>query len=174
MKNKEKIIIGVLAVIFLSVLLGMIWDLYGKNLLNKSTTTISIPTPTNKNNANKPTKSAGNKAPASQENIAYSTYSTCIENAKDLPSSKDCCDCLTGDASVHKACRDAAAEYDFTKNTVIKTFDIRSTLGKTGNYSMCTASGNQQQCKQCCESTSTKLACGDYQFCRTACNGLAQ
>lgn len=178
-------IIGVLVVIFLAVLSGMIWDLYGKNLINKSTTTENVPTmpvetqdisstPGNKSNTNKPTKSVGNKAPANQANVEYSSYSTCLENTRDERVAKDCCDCLTGDASVHKACRDATVSYDFTKNTVIKTFDIPSTLGKSGDYSVCTKSGNQQQCKQCCESSTTKLVCGDFQFCRTACNSLAQ
>lgn len=185
MQNKEKIIIGVLVVIFLAVLSGMIWDLYGQKLLTKSSNSQATPTtsvaadyissaPNKKGSSNKPTKSAGNKAVPSQETVAYASYSTCLENTKDERVAKDCCDCLGGDASLHKACRDAAATYDFTKNTVFKTFEIPSNLGKEGDYSVCTASGNQQQCKQCCEASGTKFVCGDFQFCRTACNSLAQ
>lgn len=168
----EKIVIGLLAVVFIAVLSGMIWDLYGKNLFNKPTVSEIIPAlPTEAQNISSVSKT---KAPKNQENVTYTQYSTCLENTKDERVAKDCCDCLSGDASLHKACRDAAATYDFTKNTVFKTFNIPSTLGKSGDYSACTASGNQQQCKQCCESTTTKLACGDFQFCRTACNGLAK
>ena len=183
--NKEKIIITTLTVIFITVLSAMLWDLYGKNLLIKTQTStnntnVQMPAkPTGITSTAKNQKTGGDKQtnPAEKKvdsNVAYSSYSTCIENAKDLGSSKDCCDCLATDESVRKACRDFAATYDFSKNTEIKTFEIPSKLGRTGDYSACTASGNEMQCKQCCESPSTGLACGDYQFCRTACNNLSQ
>ncbi len=191
MNKKEKIIIGILSIIFVAVLGGATWDLYGRNLLTKKTSTAPVlnnnnvtqgVTPTNSQGKSKggsqaaQPKTNGQAKPTGQTGtqVTYSTYSQCIENTKDLGSSKDCCDCLAADDSVRKACRDFAATYDYTKNTVIKTFEISSKLGRDGNYSTCTASGDQNTCKQCCESAETGLACGDYQYCRTACNNLAQ
>ena len=194
----EKIVLIVLAVIFLAVLAGASWDLYGKKAMtgylctsqntelnnNQTTTTTSENTaaPVNNQNTsqtgqnNKQTKTdSGTKtAPKTDSNIAYSSYSTCLENTKDGPAAKDCCDCLSADVSVRKACRDATVSYDFSKNTTFKQFTIPSKLGRTGDYSAFTASGNQAQCKQACESASSGLVCGDYQFCRTACNSLSQ
>lgn len=201
MENKiEKIILVVLFVIFVSVFLGAFWDLFGRESLKsylcagssvgsinnlQATSTkeelgleVKDVQVTPKQNISNPktnsTKMTTNATPKRENNVAYSAYSSCLENAKDLATSKDCCDCLSGDASVHKACRDAAATYDFSKNTVFKTFEIPSTLGQNGDYSAFTASGNQQECKQKCESASSGLACGDFRFCRTACNSLAQ
>lgn len=206
--KKEKIIILVLAVIFVGVLLGAFWDLYGRKMFcncncgtqntaadsansandNASLTgaatgtAISAPEgqtapddqPADNNQGGQATSTGkANQPKPTDSNVAYANYSTCIENTKDLAASKDCCDCLSGDASAHKACRDFAATYDFSKNTVFKTFEIPSTLGQSGDYSSCTASGNQQQCKQCCENTG-KFVCGDFRFCRTACDGLSQ
>lgn len=200
--KKEKIIVTVLAIIFFAVLIGAFWDLYGRKLLTNSlcspqnvvvnnnlqaTTTdqqLNVnkneqPAPKNEQNNQQLATSTNsntekNPAPKTENNVAYASYSTCLENAKDLAASKDCCDCLSGDASLHKACRDAAATYDFSKNTIIKQFTIPSKLGRNGDYSAFTASGNQQQCKQACESATSGLACGDYQYCRTACNSLPQ
>lgn len=183
--KKEKIVIIILTAIFIVVLSAMLWDLYGKNLLSKTqntgnNTNVQIsPTPTGivattkskKTVGNKQTNPSGNKVDSS---VSYSSYSQCIENTKDLGSSKDCCDCLSADEPVRKACRDFAATYDFSKNTTFKTFEIPSKLGRNGDYSKFTASGDQQQCKQACESASSGLTCGDYQFCRTACNNLSQ
>ncbi len=186
---KEKIIIGVLSIIFILVLGGMIWDIYGKKMFptaqSKTTQVVTTISPTpmvstetkrNQNNATPGQKPATKTNGGNTQNtsIAYSLYSTCLENTKDESASKDCCDCLSGDASLHKACRDAAATYDFSKNTTFKTFTIPTTLGRNGDYSKFTSSGNQQQCKQACESASSGLACGDYQYCRTACNNLSQ
>lgn len=212
--KKEKIIIIVLAVIFIGILLGAFWDLYGKEAMTNylcpsqntelsdtqtpATNPGSITLPTNKQNNSKttenttPTINNQNTPPVSgndkqtktdgatkpeqktDSNIAYASYSTCLENTKDERAAKDCCDCLSGDASLHKACRDATVDYDFSKNTEFKTFTIPSELGPNGDYSSFTASGNQQQCKQACESTASNLACGDYQYCRKACNNLSQ
>lgn len=189
---KEIIIIAVLAVIFVGVLAGAFWDLYGRNLLCNCNCSNQIAnqradglrpgdngssTPKIKNGSSSPAESGknqnGNPPPVKTDtNIDSSLYQTCLSNAKDLGASKDCCDCLSADVSVRKACRDAAATYDFTKNTEIKQFTIPSKLGRTGDYSTYTASGNQQECKQKCD-TSTTLVCGDFQFCRTACDGLS-
>jgi len=187
MTNIEKIIIGILSVVFVVVLGAATWDLYGRNLFttkisSRVESNINIATqsgkPANTQGKNKGIKQPGKQNSANQSKPTgqtnYSTYSQCIENTKDLGSSKDCCDCLAADGSVRKACRDFAATYDYSKNTVIKTFEIPSKLGRSGDYSACTASGDQDSCKQCCESSATGLACGDYQYCRTACNNLAQ
>ncbi len=207
-KNKEKIIIAVLSVVFLILLCGVIWDLYGRKtltiylcgteiatstagLLGTSTpkdlsiasqntaspeTPPATPSGVKKSVGNTPLKPSGNTTASitkPSSSVAYSSYGTCIENAKDLGSSKDCCDCLSADVSVRKACRDFAATYDFTKNTTIKTFTIPSSLGRTGNYTAYTSSATQQECKQKCDS-STTLQCGDFQFCRTACDSMTQ
>lgn len=196
----EIIVVIVLTISFIGVLLGATWDLYAKNLLckcNCNSAVVAVNSNVNSMsginssadvpsvlNVQKPdqnqqnTNTASNQTkplnPAGKANtVAYASYSTCIENTKDLAASKDCCDCLSGDASVHKACRDTAATYDFSKNTVFKTFDIPSVLGQNGDYSACTASGTQQQCKQCCEN-SGNFVCGDFRFCRTACASLPQ
>lgn len=196
--KKEKIILIVLAIIFFAVLVGAAWDLYGKKAAisylcsspntavqdNQMTTTApktDVPIVneqnaalTGQNNMLTKTNPATKPAPKADSNIAYSSYSTCLENTKDERAAKDCCDCLSGDASLHKACRDATVNYDFSKNTIFKTFTIPSKLGPNGDYSSFTASGSQQQCKQACESASSGLVCGDYQYCRTACNSLTQ
>ncbi len=185
--SKEKIIIGALSIIFIAVFGGMMRDLYGKKTLPTSQNQVAIPainidtpipsvTDVNQKSQTKKIGAQGsqNSEKKTDTSIVYSSYSTCLENTKDERASKDCCDCLGGDASLHKACRDAAATYDFSKNTTFKTFTIPSILGRDGDYSKFTTSGNQQQCKQACESASSGLACGDYQYCRTACNNLAQ
>lgn len=199
--KKEKIIIIVLAVIFISVLLGAFWDLYGRKLLcscdcisqntelsndqqTVTTTKENTPVRNNQNVSNVHMTDQNNKQtnpdyttkpdPKTDNNVSYSSYSTCLENTKDERAAKDCCDCLNADVSVRKACRDATVSYDFSKNTEFKTFTIPSELGPNGDYSSFTASGNQQQCKQACESTASGLACGDYQYCRKACNNLPQ
>jgi len=139
------------------------------------TNNLVTPVTTNEQSTNKKTKptTTTDQKPKQDSNVAYTSYSTCLENTKDGPAAKDCCDCLSADVSVRKACRDATVDYDFSKNTSIKTFPISSKLGRTGDYSSYTASGNAQTCKQQCD-TSATLACGDYQFCRTACDSLAK
>lgn len=111
---------------------------------------------------------------STNNNIAYDLYNTCLENTIDERRAKDCCDCLSVDELIRKTCRDATVAYDFSKNTTIKEFSIPSTLGKDGDYSAFTVSGNEQECKQACESESGGLVCGDYQYCRTACNNLSK
>lgn len=165
----EKVIIVVLTIIFLTLLMGSFWDLYGKGMLDnvgKISPVAGI--------GNTPTTGTPKKTESKTDgNVAYSTYSQCLENTKSVQESKDCCDCLGADSNTRKACRDAAATYDFSKNIEFKTFNIPSTLGRDGDYSAYTASGNQQECKRKCDS-STELACGDFQYCRTACNNLQQ
>ncbi|MDD2565791.1 MAG: hypothetical protein PHZ26_04445 [Candidatus Gracilibacteria bacterium] len=113
--------------------------------------------------------------PEEKSNVAYSAYSTCLENTENGPEAKDCCDCLSdANISVRKACRDATVSYDFSNNTTYKTFKIPSILGENGDYSPYTISDNEQECKQKCEATTTTLVCGDFRYCRTACDKLSQ
>jgi len=109
---------------------------------------------------------------AVSKDLASLTYTMCINNTSNLPQAKDCCDCLSAaDAATIKNCRDVAAKHDFSLNSGLITFTVPSALGQAGNYTLFTAAGNQQDCKQLCDS-STTLACGDRRFCRTACDQL--
>lgn len=103
--------------------------------------------------------------------IPYDLYSNCLKYAKDNRSSKDCCDCLPVNERIRKICRDATNNYNFSKNNKIETFDILSLLGVNGDYSACSSSGNKDECKKCCDS-SKQYACGDFKYCRSACNQL--
>lgn len=176
-KNK-KIIVIVLGIVFLVFCVSTIYNLYGKKFINNNAkpTTNNLETSSidNKkiNNEQKEGKPAINKNTQTDSNIAYSSYSICLENTKNGPDAKDCCDCLDADLSIRKACRDATVNYDFSKNTSFKIFEIPSTLGINGDYSSYTASGNQLECKQACEAITTTIVCGDFQYCRTACDNL--
>jgi len=113
---------------------------------------------------------AGGKAVSTD--LTALTSGTCTNNTSDSGQAKDCCDCLPGtDASAIKTCRDAATNHDFSQNSDFITFTAPSTLGQNGDYSLFTTAGNQQDCKQLCDS-SDKLACGDRRFCRDACDKL--
>lgn len=93
----------------------------------------------------------------------------CIENTKDGPQCKDCCDCLDIDAGERTSCRDECATHDFSSNSDLLQFTVPSVLGKSGDYSKCVEEGNSADCKQCCE-VSGGFVCGDYRFCRDQCN----
>lgn len=98
------------------------------------------------------------------------SLNSCIENTRDNPQCKDCCDCLAGvDSKTRTSCRDTCATHDFSKNSNFITVDAPSTLGPNGDYSICVAKANSAECKYCCENT-IGISCGDYRFCRTACN----
>lgn len=172
MTKKEKIIVIILGIIFLLVLIGALYDIYGTKILGNNIQTAPILGNITDNQKGQNVKNI--KSPKTDNIVEYSSYSTCLENTKDGPNAKNCCDCLDADVSVRKACRDATVSYDFSKNTVFKTFEIPSTLGRNGDYSSYTVSGNQQECKQKCESLTSTLVCGDFQYCRTACNNLPQ
>lgn len=106
----------------------------------------------------------------SSQTISLDTnINSCVNNTKDNPQCKDCCDCLSGvDSQARTACRDTCAVHNFSKNTNIIQITVPSLLGKEGNYSECVARGSEE-CKTCCENQ-IGLQCGDYQYCRTACN----
>ena len=148
-----------------------------------ATATLNVKKPTpNNSGMTQPTKpAAGNQSttvssqpvkPADGTAISALTSDVCINNTSDAGQAKDCCDCLTGaDVATIKACRDAVPNHDFSQNSSLTTFTASSTLGQNGDYSLFTAAGNQQDCKQLCDS-SDKLTCGDRRFCRDACDKL--
>ncbi len=97
------------------------------------------------------------------------TANICIENTKDNPQCKDCCDCLNLSADARRQCRDNCAVHNFASNSNFIQFTVPSVLGKNGDYSKCVAEGTAADCKQCCEVTGG-FVCGDYRFCRDQCN----
>lgn len=97
-------------------------------------------------------------------------YESCINNTKNNPQCKDCCDCLSdSDSTTITSCRNICATHDFSTNTNFITVNAPSILGEKGDYSTCTNQASSDECKTCCESA-IGLQCGDYRFCRTACN----
>ncbi len=188
-KQYQRLIIIVLAVILAAVSLAAFWDLYGREHFAKATNTASTtvePQSTTPGNRQKPVSTPVDEAKQNigtkkEQNVATpatsaitTDYQACLANTPDMRTAKDCCDCLTSaDAETRKTCRDDAATYDFTQNTKFSSFTIPSILGKDGDYSSCTSTGSVQECKQCCDSPG-QYACGDTQYCRTACSTLEQ
>ncbi len=106
----------------------------------------------------------------SQTTPTIKDQGVCINNTKDNPECKDCCDCLIGaDSKARTMCRDTCAIHDFSKNSNFITVSAPSVLGPDGDYSVCVEKGSSNECKVCCEN-SIGLQCGDYRYCRTACN----
>ena len=96
--------------------------------------------------------------------------SSCINNTKDNPQCKDCCDCLKrADSATRTSCRNTCATHDFTKNSNFITIASSSVLGRSGDYSAALAQSAVNVCKMYCEN-SMELKCGDYQHCRMACD----
>ena len=93
----------------------------------------------------------------------------CLNNTQNDPVCKDCCDALDTDAAGRKTCRDACAVHDFSVNASFITITVVSTQGPKGDYSACTQTGAQSECKVCCDSPGAILN-GDRRFCRDACN----
>ena len=106
--------------------------------------------------------SAGENAPSAE---------ACLNNTRDEAQCKDCCDALETGADGRKSCRDACPTHDFTLNSNFITVEPVSLLGPEGDYSVCTASGEQGPCKVCCDADGA-FASGDRRFCRDACNLL--
>ena len=155
--KKTNLILIVLVVLFVVVLGFVVWDLYLNNNMNNNTI---IPSEENVK------KDANTKV---QSNFSDFSFNFCINNTKDNPQCKDCCDCLTGvDSETRTFCRDTCAAHDFSNNLNTTTITVPSVLGKNGNYSKCVDEGTLT-CKTCCENE-IGLQCGDYQYCRTACN----
>lgn len=100
------------------------------------------------------------------------TANMCLNNTRHEGECKDCCDSLDADGAARKACRDECPAHDFAQNTEFITVDAPSSLGPGGDYSICTLTGDERTCKDCCDS-SPELQSGDRRFCRDACAGSA-
>jgi hypothetical protein len=96
------------------------------------------------------------------------TNDVCLNNTRDEAECKDCCDSLEEDGAARKACRDECPNHDFAQNTDFIAIDVPSSLGPDGDYSVCTATGDERACKACCDD-STALQAGDRRFCRDTC-----
>ena len=105
-------------------------------------------------------------------NIDTSVYNKCIQNTKDWPECKDCCDCLSdSEVQTRTECRDSCATHDFSTNSDFIYISATSNLGEDWDYSQCSTLKDSKSCKSCCES-SIWLQCWDYRHCRTACNNI--
>jgi hypothetical protein len=113
------------------------------------------------------TETATSPIAALTEEVAY-TADICINNTRDEAACKDCCDSLDADGAARKACRDTCATHDFEQNSDFVTVAVPSSLGPEGDYTLCTVSDNEQDCKACCDG-SPDLQAGDRRFCRDAC-----
>jgi hypothetical protein len=70
------------------------------------------------------------------------TGDVCVNNTRGEGECKDCCDSLDAGGATRKACRDACPTHDFSQNTDFITVDAPSSLGPAGDYSACTAAGD--------------------------------
>lgn len=115
-----------------------------------------------------PPSGSGKPTPGAISGPIGEQVAACLAHTTDNANCKDCCDCLDTDAATRKICRDTCAVNDFSRNTDFLKLNVISLLGPKGDYSTCTATGNEQACKECCDSPSA-YACGDRRFCRDAC-----
>lgn len=167
--EKSKSILIFISIVFLAVLGFVIWDLY---LNNNNLPNINSPpnNPSQKNDSNQKQNNLGSTNSNNQGTTSNTSFSSCINNTKDNPECKDCCDCLSNvDGDTRTSCRDTCAVHDFSKNSNFIIVTAPSTLGENGDYSTCTTKASSAECKTCCEG-SLGLQCGDYRHCRTACN----
>jgi hypothetical protein len=102
--------------------------------------------------------------------LAQTDFAQCLNNTRHEGECKDCCDSLDTDGATRKACRDECPSHDFGQNSDFITVDAPSSLGPNGDYSICTITGDERTCKDCCDSSSD-LQGGDRRFCRDACAG---
>ncbi|MEI6533494.1 MAG: hypothetical protein WCO06_06700 [Candidatus Roizmanbacteria bacterium] len=109
----EKVLIGTLTIIFITVFVGAFWDLYGKNILTKQvipvpTPTVSIisPQPTIPTN-NQPQQNTNKKTnkPPKDEQVDITTFVSCMTGLTTKKACKDCCDGLSLDATMNDTCR---------------------------------------------------------------------
>jgi hypothetical protein len=124
-----------------------------------------------------PISHSGNNVPINQDSYLASdstiSYDSCIMHTKNNPECKDCCDCLEGNATTRKTCRDACNSQNFSQNTDFIPIRPVSLSGPNGNYSACTASGTEQACKAFCDGSSA-VSCGNRRFCRDACETIGK
>lgn len=165
MGKLDIVLIG-LALIFVFMLGFVVNDLYFQdNIKNPSNinASMNIPQKSTSDNSNQV------KNNNSQAISLGTSVGSCVNNTKDNSQCKDCCDCLSGvDSATRTSCRDTCAVHDFSTNNNVIIITVPSVLGKEGDYSVCVSKGSAE-CKTCCESQ-IGLSCGDYQYCRTACN----
>ena len=174
--NKLNIVLISLIIVFFLVLSFVVYDIYLKktivkqdSLLNSTIQGKKQHNDSNNQNPNNNEHDTNNPATKVISDFSKLNFDTCINNTKDNPQCKDCCDCLNGtDSKTRTFCRDTCAAHDFSKNSNIITITVPSILGKDADYSQCVNEGNSM-CKTCCENE-IGLVCGDYQYCRTACN----
>lgn len=96
--SKEKIIIIALAVILVGLGLFVAWDLWGKNFsYNCPTTTTTTSTSTS--------TSSSTKKGGSNTSVDASLYASCTVKIADEKVYKSCCDALSADDTVKKACK---------------------------------------------------------------------
>ncbi len=173
-KNVLNIILIASLVIFLIIGGNILWDEFVRDNDSEETTE---ETATNNNATDDSNIDTENQIdngtnesgdPPQASNVDSSVYQSCLSQTKDEAECKDCCDCLDADENTRKSCRDACPNEDFDDNTDFITVDAQSVLGPNGDYSTCTGLGNEQECKQCCD-TSSEYSCGDFRFCRDAC-----
>ncbi len=100
--------------------------------------------------------------------VYAATTDECINNTKDEPRCKDCCDCLD-DTAERLSCRDNCQTHDFSLNSDFITVDAPSSLGPDGDYSAALDLNTESACREYCD-TSSELLCGDRRYCRDACN----
>lgn len=93
----------------------------------------------------------------------------CLNKTTDESECKNCCDCLEGDASTRRRCRNHCAVHDFSLNSDFIPAYAPSKLGPNGDYSAALYAGSEQACKEYCDG-SDALAGGDRRYCRDACN----
>lgn len=101
---KEKILIIVLAIIFVLVLGGMVWDLYGKNMLTKKDITSTVPAQTESvaTDSARPKQKNGEKP--NNKQVDPTLYAKCTPLLNTQKAYKDCCDGLSDDL-IKKACK---------------------------------------------------------------------
>ncbi|MEI6650288.1 MAG: hypothetical protein WCL23_02505 [Candidatus Moraniibacteriota bacterium] len=196
--KRRKMLVSILVVVFIVVLLGAFWDLYGRKMFcscdcssqqsaqgsgsqaaasagGKSAVSGDQAASVGGQKGNKQggktgTTQTGSASASATSATGSAAYDSCINKTTDNPQCKDCCDCLSGtDSATRTACRNTCAMHDFGTNSDFITVTSPSTLGEKGDYLTCTKEASSGECKTCCEN-SMGLQCGDYRFCRTACN----
>lgn len=106
--SKEKIIIAALIVILVGVGIFVAWDLWGKSFSYNcpaTTTTTSPSTATTSPSV----KKGGNNSP-----VDAGLYASCTAKIADEKSYKQCCDTLTADDTVKKACKKVVDDKNVT------------------------------------------------------------
>lgn len=100
--GKERAIIILLGHVFVFVLFFVTWDLFGKKALCPVMTTNSANTTQQTTSTTQPKQ---DKQTEKAVNVDSSLYATCTSKISDEKVYKDCCDSLSADDSVKKACK---------------------------------------------------------------------